>query len=105
FLENPYPYYRFLREQEPCHKSASGGFLISRYDDVKAMLSSNNLTNIPSTRSALNASKKDTIFSAEFAGNILPFQDGAEHIQCRKALTSSMYKHINEQQMPFIDIA
>jgi len=36
---DPYPFYRRLRESDPMHRSwAGGGWVLSRYDDVKAVL-------------------------------------------------------------------
>ncbi len=36
---DPYPFYRRLRETDPMHRSwAGGGWVLSRYDDVKAVL-------------------------------------------------------------------
>ena len=39
FLADPYPYYRSLREGDPVHLDEGRGcWLITRYDDVVAML-------------------------------------------------------------------
>ena len=35
--QDPFPYYEWLREQAPCHKSG-GVWLISRYEDVNRLL-------------------------------------------------------------------
>lgn len=37
-LENPYPFYEVLRDQEPVHRLPSGEFLITRYEDVLAVV-------------------------------------------------------------------
>ncbi|NNG38497.1 cytochrome P450 [Flexivirga sp. ID2601S] len=37
---NPYPTYRFLRENAPVHRSAFGHWVLSRYEDVEAVLRS-----------------------------------------------------------------
>jgi cytochrome P450 len=34
FLDNPYPTYTRLRDEDPVHREASGAWLLSRYDDV-----------------------------------------------------------------------
>ena len=37
---DPYPYYRWLRERDPVHRSyPAGGWVLSRYDDILAVLS------------------------------------------------------------------
>ena len=37
FLDDPYPWYGALREQEPVHEMESGSFFVSRYEDVVAV--------------------------------------------------------------------
>ena len=38
-IEDPYPYYRHLRDQQPCyHNAARGIWVLSRYQDVRAAL-------------------------------------------------------------------
>jgi cytochrome P450 len=37
FLDDPYPYYRALRERSPLHMLEGGGVFISRYDDAIAI--------------------------------------------------------------------
>lgn len=34
FLEDPYPYYKLLREYDPVHRGPDGGVFLTRYDDV-----------------------------------------------------------------------
>jgi cytochrome P450 len=39
-LEDPYPFYKRLRERDPFHRSRpADGFILSRYDDIHAVLS------------------------------------------------------------------
>ncbi|MEZ5920033.1 MAG: cytochrome P450 [Parvularculaceae bacterium] len=37
FLDDPYPVYRLLRENDPIHRFADGGYFLTRYDDVCAV--------------------------------------------------------------------
>jgi cytochrome P450 len=37
FLDDPYPYYGALREQDPVHEMEAGSFFVSRYEDVVAV--------------------------------------------------------------------
>src|SRR3954452_2180131 len=37
FIDNPYPYYRALREHAPVHRMPDGAYLISRYDDCETV--------------------------------------------------------------------
>ncbi|MFD1051183.1 hypothetical protein ACFQ1S_39445 [Kibdelosporangium lantanae] len=38
FLDDPYPQYQRLREEDPVHQSPMGFRFLSRYDDVAALL-------------------------------------------------------------------
>src|SRR5258706_15964594 len=37
FIDDPYPYYARLREQDPVHVFADGGVFLSRYEDAVAV--------------------------------------------------------------------
>lgn len=37
FLDDPYPFYRALRERDPAHRLPDGGVFLTRYDDVAAV--------------------------------------------------------------------
>jgi cytochrome P450 len=37
FIDNPYPYYAWLREHDPVHELEGGGVFLSRYDDAVAV--------------------------------------------------------------------
>jgi cytochrome P450 len=38
FTEDPYPHYQRMRDQDPVHEHPLGFWLVSRYDDVTALL-------------------------------------------------------------------
>jgi cytochrome P450 len=38
FLQDPYPTYRWLRENDPIHQSAPGVWVVTRYEDVRQVL-------------------------------------------------------------------
>lgn len=37
FLDDPYPFYRALREKAPVHRQPDGGVFLTRYDDIAAI--------------------------------------------------------------------
>ena len=38
FIADPYPFYRRLREHDPVHRSGLGFWVLTRYEDVVALL-------------------------------------------------------------------
>jgi cytochrome P450 len=41
FIDNPYPHYQRMRDMDPVHEHPLGFWLVTRYDDVSALLRSN----------------------------------------------------------------
>ena len=37
YYDNPYPFFKHLRDNEPAHVNSDGSVLLTRYDDVKAV--------------------------------------------------------------------
>ncbi|MET0276939.1 MAG: cytochrome P450 [Pseudorhodoplanes sp.] len=37
FIDDPYPYYRALREHDPVHRMPDGSYIITRYDDCETL--------------------------------------------------------------------
>ena len=37
FIDDPYPYYRALREHDPVHRMLDGSYFITRYDDCETL--------------------------------------------------------------------
>ena len=37
FIDDPYPYYRALREHDPVHRMPDGSYFITRYDDCETL--------------------------------------------------------------------
>ncbi len=44
FYENPYPYYRALRESDPVHRNADGSYYLTRYEDVRRVYRTKGMT-------------------------------------------------------------
>ncbi len=60
FFDDPYPYYAALREDDPVHELAGGGFFLSRYEDVIAVY-----------RSSCASSDKKIEFAPKFGASPL----------------------------------
>lgn len=89
FIRDPYPTYARLRQTEPVCPVASGGFLLTRYDDVRVALADPDFRNSPSRFSVLHPTKKGIHTVAAVAANILPFQDGEVHEKARKQINNA----------------
>lgn len=37
-IEDPFPFYAWLREEGPAHRLENGSFVVSRYDDIVAIV-------------------------------------------------------------------
>ena len=44
FLNNPYPFYKVLRDEAPIYKATNGDIMITRYGHVKDLLKKNALS-------------------------------------------------------------
>lgn len=91
YVINPYPFLTFLRDQQPLHRSKSGAWLISRYDDVCAALEDERLSNAPSQYAVVSKRNAQKYVCAEVANHILPFIDSPEHTQKRFTLGRSYF--------------
>ena len=78
-LRDPYPLYARLRREYPVCPLKGGGYLLTRYEDVKSALANRRLRNAPSRFSVLHGSKAGRYEAARMARNILPFQDAPDH--------------------------
>lgn len=88
-VRDPYPLYARLRRDRPVAPLRGGGYLLTRYADVKAALAHPALGNAPSRFSVLHASKAGRHEAARMARNLLPFQDPPEHGANRRALSAA----------------
>ncbi|MEJ6396523.1 cytochrome P450 [Yoonia sp. 208BN28-4] len=91
FVADPHATYAWLRDNAPLAPVKSGGFVMTRHDDIKAMLSSKALGNAPSRFSTLHARNAGKYTAASLAAHIPPFQDQPDHKLPRQALTRSFH--------------
>lgn len=89
FIQNPYPIYQWLRENDPVHRVKSGAWLITRYEDIVNALANPFLLNSPSPYSVLSSRNRERYVCSHVANNILPFLDKPKHGEARKVLNSA----------------
>ncbi|GLZ36146.1 hypothetical protein Lesp02_83330 [Lentzea sp. NBRC 105346] len=88
FLNDPYPFYRALRETAPMHyEDTLGGLVLTRYDDVSALLRDHRVIRPPVTdylfASVPQAQRDEMIaFERQLAGS-LPFTNAPYHTRLR----------------------
>jgi len=87
FLDDPYPWYAALREQDPVHELEGGGVFLSRYDDVLAAY-----------RDARASSDKKVEFAPRFGASplyehhttSLVFNDPPLHTRVRRLIMGAL---------------
>lgn len=47
FQKNPYPIYEYLRNHDPIHKGILGDWVVTRYSDVKFVLTDTRFSSVP----------------------------------------------------------
>lgn len=84
-FQNPYPLFDAIRVQRPIVEVASGGYVLSRYQDVLDAFQNTSLQNTPSRFSILKAANATTHEAADYALHAIPFRDGEAHKSIRRS--------------------
>jgi pimeloyl-[acyl-carrier protein] synthase len=100
FHDDPYPFYRRLREREPIHQMAMGAWVLTRYDDVVAALKD----------PRLGRAGFDALLSAVYgAGNedismppSMLFRDPPDHTRLRSLVNRAFTPRVVEGLRPRI---
>src|SRR5690606_28064356 len=87
FVDDPYPYYRALREHDPVHACADGSLFLTRYEDVSEVY-----------RSSLASSDKKREFLPKFGDSplykhhttSLVFNDPPLHTRVRRLIMGAV---------------
>jgi cytochrome P450 len=98
FINNPYPRYELLRERDPVHRSDTGFWVVTRYDDVAAGLMDLRLSNKPAPFAIVNPRNKDRHMAAAVASNLIAFSDPPEHTAPRKLIAKTFIAHIKNKE-------
>lgn len=101
FVQAPYPYLTFLRQQQPLHRSLSGAWILTGYEDIHAALKDERLGNAPSPFSILHHKNRERYYVSSVANNIIPFIDLPKHSRIRKPIARSFTKQFSDT-MPSI---
>lgn len=105
YTDNPYPTYARLRELEPVHKHPMGFWILSRYDDVSALLRSANSVEVrhmgPSPmRDLQEAAYGDS--PPGFRGLSMLDRDPPDHTRMRRLVAKAFTRKSIEARRPHI---
>jgi pimeloyl-[acyl-carrier protein] synthase len=89
FIHNPYPTYKILRDHDPVHQTASGFWVLSRYEDVAAGLKDPRLSNRPAAFALVNRRNSDRYMAAKVANGLIAFLDPPEHRGPRRLIATT----------------
>ena len=88
FIDNPYPHYQRMRDMDPVHEHPLGFWLVTRYDDVSALLRSNLSVEARNLSGGLVA---DQVAEFSEVGNALSLsmldRDPPDHTRLRSLVT------------------
>ncbi len=107
FLNDPYPFYRSLRESAPIHyEDTLGGWVFTRYDDVSAMLRNHDVIRPPVTdylfASVPQADRDEMAVFERQLGMALPFTNPPHHTRLRKLVSKAFTPRAVEAMRPRI---
>ncbi len=105
FVDEPYPIFSYLRQQEPLHRSLSGAWVLSRYSDVKDALVDTRMSNSPSAYALVNKRNHEKYVCAQVANNILPFIDPPAHTSQRQAVNRAFHQCLRNKTLDYPLIA
>lgn len=98
FIKDPYSRYELLREKDPVHRSSTGFWVVTRYDDVSAGLMDARLSNRPAPFATVGHRNRDRYLAARVAGRLIAFKDPPEHTSPRKFIAKSFVAHLKDKE-------
>lgn len=105
FVQDPYPAYKFLRENDPVHQTASGLWVLSRYEDVVTGLKDTRLSNAPAPFALVNRRNADRYLAAQVANGIIAFLDPPDHLGPRRLIASACNSYFKDKKTLVRDVA
>lgn len=92
FHRDPYPTYHYLRETQPIHWSFLGGWVLTRYADIKFVLGDPRFLSLPIPQGLaqksqyLQKKQKNLDAIAQIGSNFLFFVDNTDHTRLRRLI-------------------
>ena len=104
FLQDPYPMYKRLREEDPVHQSQTGEWIISKYADVRSVLKSadfrsgNRLELLQRGLTHFKNKEDDLQFIYAAINSFVLFLNGADHLAIRN-FVSRAWQHRDVEKL------
>jgi len=96
FFDDPYPFYSYLRRNEPAHWTKQGCLLLTRQEHILRALKNPALGSAPADFAATHPRNRQLFVCADVASNLLPFLDGPEYIRARQFMGPVLRKTFEE---------
>jgi cytochrome P450 len=96
FFNDPYPYYKYLRNNEPAHWTKQGCLLLTRQEQVLRALKNPVLGSAPADFATTHPRNRQRFVCADVASNLLPFLDGSDYVRTRQFLGPVLRKTFEE---------
>jgi hypothetical protein len=100
FIADPYPFYRRLRENDPVHRSSFGFWVLTRYDDVVALLRDPRFGR-GRYQGLLQARFGDSETTGGLESSML-FRDPPDHTRLRALVSKAFTPRVVEAMRPHI---
>ncbi|WP_424971806.1 cytochrome P450 [Dinoroseobacter sp. S76] len=104
-IDDPFPVYKALRDQDPVHWNPKGFWFISRYEDVLACLKDARFSNQPAPFALVHARNRSKFVAADVANNLIAFKDAPDHTELRAWLARNFVRRTQNQQDRFAALA
>lgn len=103
WIDDPYPLYRELLEQNPVHYSSAGAWIITRYQDVRTWIADRRLSSRPSSASSYGVGFQQASSQARMRRSLLPFLDPPEHTLLRALIRQAFNAESVRELTPGIE--
>jgi cytochrome P450 len=105
FICNPYPTLAYIRKFEPLHRSQTGAWVLTSYDDIVMALGDERFGNAPSEYALVHNRNRDKYVCANVVQNIIPFMDPPHHARPRVLLSRQFHRFLKDHPPAMEDIA
>lgn len=105
FIQDPYPFYEYLRREESIHRMQNGCWIFTRYTDISAALKNRQFSNTPHPFSTVSANNKERYPAARVAGNLMAFCDSPSHERLRKPFTNNFRTQLKNSKLTITNLA